>query len=228
MLTKKKRLSRKEIKEDKFVETYYKAYGYFEENKSRIGIYVAAIVIVAAAVYFYINNKNSQNDEAGAQLARVMVLYDNGSYLEAIEGRAGTPIMGLKKIVDEYGSTESGEIAKVYLANSYVMLGRLDDALKYYEDYSGGNKLFEAAALSGEAGYYASKNEYEKAAGLYLKASRVSEENVLNPEYMLKAGINYINAGNKEKAKELLEDIRDNYNTSAAFREVDKHLAQLE
>lgn len=224
MLTKKKKLSKREIKEDKLVTTYYKVYNYFNENKNRIGMYAGGLLVVIAAIYFYMNNKAENNLQAGVQLSRVMGLYDAGAYLEAIEGRQGTNIAGLKKIVSDYGSTDNGEIAKVYLANSYQMLGNIEEAYKYYEDYSGSSKIFKASALSGEAGYYANKKEYEKAANLYRSASRVSKENVSNPEYMLKAAINYIDAGNKEEAKDLLETIRKDYQTSTAFRDVDKYL----
>ena len=224
MLTKKKKLTKKEIKEDKLVTYYYKAYNYFNENKNRIGIYAGGLAVVIAAIYFYMNNKAENNNQAGIQLSRVMSLYDAGAYLEAIEGRQGTNIVGLKKIVSEYGSTENGETAKIFLANAYQMLGNVEEAVKYYEDYSGSNKIFKATALSGEAGYFADKKEFEKAADLYLSASRVTKENVLNPEYMLKAAINYIEAGQKEDAKDLLETIRKDYQTSTAFREVDKYL----
>ena len=224
MLTKRKKLSKREIKEDKLVTTYYKVYNYFNENKNRIGMYAGGLLVVIAAIYFYMNNKAENNLQAGIQLSRVMGLYDSGAYLEAIEGRQGTNIVGLKKIVSDYGSTENGEIAKVYLANSYQMLGNIEEAYKCYEDYSGSSKIFKASALSGEAGYYANKKEFEKAADLYRSASRVSKENVSNPEYMLKAAINYIDAGNKEEAKDLLETIRKDYQTSTAFREVDKYL----
>ncbi|RPI73783.1 MAG: hypothetical protein EHM47_05340, partial [Ignavibacteriales bacterium] len=179
-------------------------------------------------VYFYINNRIENNNIAGTQLSRVMSLYDQGSYLEAIEGREGTNIAGLKKIVDDYGSTENGELAKVYLANAYNFLGRNDEALKYYEDYSGGNETFKATALAGQAGIFSFREEYEKAADLYLKASRVSEDNPLNPEYMLNAGINYLNSGNEQEAKELFETIRKDYPTSTAFREVDRYLSQIQ
>lgn len=224
MLTKKKKLSKKEIKEDKLVVVYYKVYNYFLENKNRIGIYAGGFLVVIAAIYFYMNNKAENNKQAGIQLARVMGLYDAGSYLEAIEGRQGTNIVGLKKIVSEYGSTENGETAKIFLANAYQMLGNVEEAFKYYEDFGGSNEVFKATALSGEAGYYAYKKEFEKAADLYLSASRVSKGNVLNPEYMLKAAINYIDAGKKEDAKDLLETIRKDYQTSTAFRDVDKYL----
>jgi tetratricopeptide (TPR) repeat protein len=224
MLTKKKKLSKKEIKEDRLVTTYYKAYNYFNENRNRIGIYAGGLLVVIAAIYFYMNNKAENNKQAGLQLSRVMGLYDAGSYLEAIEGRQGTNIVGLKKIVSEYGSTENGETAKIFLANSYQMLGKVEEAFKYYEDYSGSNNTFKATALSGEAGYFAYKKDYEKAADLFLSASHVSKENVLNPDYMLKAAVNFIDAGKKEEAKELLETIRKDFQTSTAFREVDKYL----
>lgn len=225
MLAKKKKLTKREIKEDKLVTTYYKAYNYFNENKNRIGIYVGAFLALILVIYFYINYRTENNKEAGVHLAKVLSLYDAGSYLEAIEGRQGTNIIGLKKIVEDYGSTENGETAKIFLANSYSMLGNIDEAYKYYEDYGGNNEIFKATALAGEAGYFASKKNYEKAADLYLKAARVSKQNVLNPDYLLKAAINYIEAGKKEDAKDLLEIIRKDYQTSTAFREVDKYLA---
>jgi tetratricopeptide (TPR) repeat protein len=224
MLTKKKKLSRREIKEDKLVSTYYKIRGYFDENKNRIYLYAAVIVAVAAAIYFYLDARKGSNEEAGIALSKVMQSYDNGSYLEAIEGRQGV-FDGLKKIVEEYGSTENGEIAKIYLANSYNMLGKVDDAVKYYEDYDGDSDLFKAAALAGEGSYYSIKKDYKKAAELYRKAFNVSEQNVLNAEYMLNAAINFINAGEKEKAKELLTALKKDFAASPVIRDVDRYLA---
>jgi|SRR5690554_6418242 len=228
MLTKKKKLSRREIKEDKLVSTYYKAYGYFEENRSRLVIAVVILIAIIALIYFYISNRIENNNIAGIQLSRVMTLYDQGSYLEAIEGRAGTNIVGLKQIVDEYGSTENGETAKIYLANAYSFLGRNDEALEYYEDYSGSNEIFKATALAGQAGIYSLREDYKKAADLYLKASRVSKDNPLNPDYILNAGINYMSAGETDEAKELFEIIKKDYITSPAIREVDRYLSQLQ
>jgi len=228
MLTKRKKLSKKEMKEDKLVTAYYKVYSYIEENKNRLVTYAGALVVIVIAVVFFINNRNKNNDEAGLQLARVMSSYDSGNYLEAIEGRAGTKLLGLKKIVDQYGSTENGEIAKIYLANSYEFLGKTDDAFKFYEGYSGSNKMFKATALAGEAGYESSKKNYEKAGDLYKKAGHVSNENVLNPEYLLHAGINYMKVGKNAEAKELFDKIKKDYNTSAAMREVERYAVQVE
>ena len=228
MLTKKKKLSKKEIKEDKLVSFYYKSYGYFTENSKRVISYAGALIVVIALVAFYLNHKSQQNKEAGIQLAKVMNLYDGGAYLEAIEGQAGTDILGLKRIVEEYGSTENGETAKIYLANSYNFLGKTGDAFKYYNDYSGSVDIFKAAAMAGQAGYYADKKDFVKAAELYRKAAYVSKEDVLNPDYLLHAGINYIAAGDNKSAKEMFKTIKKDYTTSTANREVNQYLAQVE
>ncbi|HEX7356378.1 MAG TPA: tetratricopeptide repeat protein [Ignavibacteriaceae bacterium] len=227
MLTKKKKLSRKEIKEDKLVEFYYKSQSYFEENKNRIFTYLGVIAIVIIAVILYMNYRSGQNQEAGEHLSQAMNLYDTGDFLGAIEGKKDVKMLGLKEIVAEYGSTENGETAKIYLANSYANLGKPDDAFKYYEDYSGDIDIYKAASLAGQAGYYAFKNEYEKAAELYMQASKVSKTDVMNSDYMFRAAVNYFNAGDKDQAKNLLKTIKDEYKTSAVYAQVDKYLTQL-
>jgi tetratricopeptide (TPR) repeat protein len=227
MLTKKKKISRREIKEDKLVTTYYQVYGFVEDNKNKLLMYAGILAVVIIAVFFYLNHKEENNRIAGIQLSKVMSLYDNGAYLEAIEGQQGTDVWGLKRIVDEYGSTENGETAKIYLANSYMMLGKIDEAYNYYSDYSGGNDVFKATALAGEGGYFALKEDYKKAADTYMKAAKVSGENVLNPEYLLNSGINYLKAGNHDRAKELLQTVKNDHVSAPAAREVDKYLARI-
>jgi tetratricopeptide (TPR) repeat protein len=224
MLQKKKKLSKKEIKEDKLVSFVNKSANFFEEYKNKIFTYGVIAVIAIAAVYFYINQKNVDNQEAATELSRVMKLYDQGSYLEAIEGKQGTNIIGLKKIVDEYGGTENGETAKIYLANSYAFLGNYDDAIIYYEDYDGSIDYLKAAALAGEAGYYAAKGDFEKAADMYLSASKISKINANNPTYLLNAGINYQKSGLNDEAKAIFNQIKEDFAKSTVAKDVNKYI----
>ena len=223
MLTKKKKLSKKEIKEDKLVELYYKIQAYFEENKNRIILYAGVLAAVIGAIYLYLNYRSQQNDDAGRYLGQVMDIYDSGSFLEAIEGKQGTDLIGLKKIVQDYGSTQNGETAKIYLADCYANLGQKDEALKYYKDYSGDIDIFVAASLAGQAGILSSKDQYKEAAELYLKASKVSKYDVQDPNYMLQAAINFIKAGEKDEAKELLETLKTDYRNSSVYTEINKY-----
>ncbi|MCZ7614235.1 MAG: hypothetical protein M5T52_12055 [Ignavibacteriaceae bacterium] len=96
MLQKKKKLSKKEIKKDSLLELYESSIEFFEKYKSKIMLYAGVLVVAVAAVYFYLNQKSQTNEKAGLELSRIMSIYDQGSYLEAIEGKQGTNVIGLK------------------------------------------------------------------------------------------------------------------------------------
>lgn len=227
MLTKQKKLSRKEIKEDKLVEMYYKSQSFFEENKNKVFTYLGVVGLVVVAVILFMNYRSGQNEDAALHLAKVMEMYDMGDYLGAIEGKKESKILGLKEIVSQYGSTENGETAKIYLANSYSNLGKPDDAVKYFEDYGGEIDIYIAASLAGQASYYASKNEYEKAADLYMKASKVTKSDSRNADFVFQAAVNYFEAGDTEQAKNLFQTIKEDYKTSMVYSQVDRYLTQL-
>jgi len=228
MLKKKKKISRHHIKEDKLITTFNNTLAFVDEYKSKIMLYGGVSLVAIFLVIFFVNRNIQQNQKAGLELSRMIPIYDNGSYLEAIDGKLGTNLLGFKKIAEDYDGTENGEIAKIYLANSYSFLGKYEEAYKYYKDYDGSIDMYKAASLAGQGDYFAAKKDFAKAAELFNNAFNVSELNALNSEYLLKAGINYLKTGNKTKAKELFNLIKVDYKTSTVANQVDKYLAQAE
>jgi len=228
VLAKKKKLSKKQIKEDSLVKYYSKSLELFEEYKQQFMIAGAVIVIIIAAIYIY-NNKMEENQiSATTELSRVLPIYEQKNYLEAIEGQPGTSSIGLKTIVEEYGSSQAGEVAKIYLGNANYYLGNYDEALEYYSDYSGDQKEFKAAALAGQAACYVSKEEYGNAASTYEKAAGVSEFNANNPSYLLQAGNMYLKINDLQSAKKLFAKIKQDYKTSTEARNIDRYLMEVE
>ncbi len=227
MAKKKKKISKKEIQEDQLVTTFYKVEEFVEEHKQNIIIGVAAIAIIALAIVWYNNKRVEDNLQATEELSKVIPLFEKGSYKEAIEGQPGTNLIGLKTIVEDYGSTEQGEFAKIYLADAYYYLGDYANAKKYYEDYSGESSLHKAAAYAGIAACYEQEGDFDKAAGYYNKAASVSKYNPLTPDYLLNAGINYLKVNKKDMAETVLKRIKKEFETTAVAREVDKYLSQI-
>ena len=227
MAQKKKKITKKEIQEDQLVTSFYKVEEFVEQHKQNIIIGVAAVAIIALAIVWYNNKKIEDNLQATTEMAKVIPLFEKGSFQEAIEGQPGTNLNGLKSIVENYGSTEQGEFAKIYLADSYYYLGDYTNAKKYYEEYSGESSLHKAAAYAGIAACYEQEGNYEKAAGYYNKAASVSKYNPLTPDYLLNAGINYIKVNKKDMAETVLNRIKKEFKTSPIAREVDKYLAQI-
>ena len=227
MLAKKKKLSKKEIQEDKLVTTFYEARSFYGENQTILFSVVGAIVIAIVAVLFYTSKVEENNLLASTELSRVINSYNSGLYQQAIDGKAGTKEIGLLKIVNEYSGSEQGEVARIYLANSYFYTEQFDKALEAFEDYSGSDNLMVASAIAGQASCYEVKGEYKDAAKYFAKAANVSEYVPANPDYLLSAGINYIKTKNISEAKVVLDKVKNDYSTSLASRQVDKYLAQI-
>lgn len=227
MLTKKKKLSKKEIKEDKLVTTFYEAKSYYENNQTIIFAVVGAIAVIIFAVLFFTNKTKENNQLASAALVSVVTDYNAGLYLQAIDGKEGTKEIGLLKIVDLYGGTKQGELARIILANAYFYTGQYDKAIEEFDDYSGDDDIMVASAIAGKAGCYEVKGEFEDAANSFLKAANVSNYVPANPDYLLNAGINYIKVKNNGEAKIVLEKLKSDYSASAASKQVDKYLSLL-
>ncbi len=228
MLERRKRISKKEIKQDKLVTTYYKAVDVYQKNQMRIFIGAGLIVLAIAAIVLYYNNKSKNNLTASSLLSEVIPIYDKAQYKNAIEGNKIQNIAGLQEIVDKYGNTETGETAKIYLANSYYYTGKIDSAYDTYDDYGGGNPLLKAASLSGKAACLEDKKEFEKAAQYLIEAEKISEINPGNPEYLLRAANDLIQINQKDKAKEILNKIKEDYKTTSAATEADKLLVKVQ
>ncbi|PID57935.1 MAG: hypothetical protein CR986_08435 [Ignavibacteriae bacterium] len=227
MIGKKKRIKKKEIQEDKLVSTYYQTQEFIEKYKQNIIIVVAVIAVIVVATVWYMSKKKEDNLIASNKLSQIVSVYEKGEYQKAIDGEPGTQLEGLKAIVENYGNTEQGEIAKIYLANSYYSVGNYENALEQYENYSGSSKLHKAAALAGMASCYEMQNKFSEAAEKYKAAAKEDKLKSQNASYLLNAGINYLKADEKEEAKTVFQLVKKDYTQTAAAQEVDKYLLQL-
>lgn len=225
MLKEKKKISRKEIKQDKLVTAYYNVQDFLEEHQQKLLMAAGALAVIIVLIVVYMQGQEDANLEASAKLGKVISYYDNGSYQQAIDGIAGTDVIGLRGIVEEYGGTQVGERAKVYLANSLYYLAKFQEAKDYYESYSGDDPLFKATSYAGIANCYLIEEDYESAAGYYEDAASFAGTNPNNPDYLLKAGINYTKVNKNEKAEELLKKLKKQYPDSQQAAEADRYLA---
>jgi tetratricopeptide (TPR) repeat protein len=226
MLKPKKKITKKEIKEDKLVTTYFEATTWYEANKKIVNGVLGGVVILAIVIVAYMNNVNSNNTKANTELGKVLSYYDQGKFDVAIGGNLQENIRGLQSIVDDYGSTKAGELAKFYLASAYFAQNDYDKALKLFLDVSVNDDMINASAFAGAGACYEAKSDYEKAASTYEKAAFKSAKDVNSAENMFHAARNYLAAGKKEKAAELFKKVKKEFPTSIVAREIDRWIAQ--
>jgi tetratricopeptide (TPR) repeat protein len=227
MLQPKKQIYRKELKEDTLITSYVKATSFYEEHKRQISIGIVVVLAILGLSYLYTKNRADANEKASVQLAKVYSFYDNGQYQVAIDGVRERNIIGLKSIVSEYGGSHAGNVAKLYLANSYYQLGQFDEALKMYDDFSADGQLMTVTRYAGLGSCYEALGKSKDAADAFEKAASKFATDVNAADNYVHAARNYAAAGEKEKALEIYKKVKKSFPTSQAAREVDRYIAQL-
>jgi tetratricopeptide (TPR) repeat protein len=226
MLKPQKKISRREIKEDKLITAYFEARGWMERNTKILSYIAVALVGVVVIGFLWNKNRSESNDKATAMLAKVTPYYDQGRYDLALNGVPQEGTQGLQAIVDESGSTKAGQLAKLYLANSYYAIKNYDKALEYYDDINVSDKLVSASAIAGAAACYEAKGDLGKAASYFEKAASKNMTLMQAPENLQRSAVNYAAVGKKEKAIELLQTLKKEFPTSTYARDVDRFIAE--
>jgi tetratricopeptide (TPR) repeat protein len=157
----------------------------------------------------------------------VYSFYDQSQYQIAIDGIPERKITGLKSIVEEYGGTTAGNLARFYLANSYFQLGRYGEALENFEDFSAKEEYLVVSRLTGIAGCYEAKSEFENAGENYEKAAASYPKDVDAAANLNNAAYNFMLAGKNARALELFKRLKKEYPTSQFAREADRHIQRL-
>jgi tetratricopeptide (TPR) repeat protein len=227
MLRAQKKISKKIIKEDVIATRYFQARTWLDENRKRLSTIGTVVAIVLVGLWFYFNNVKTNNEKAASEFAKVFTYFDNGQYQIAVGGIPEHNVSGLQAIVDNYGGTTAGNVAKFYLASCYYNMQEYDKALQYFDDFSGNDPLLKVAALSGVGGCYEAKQNFKKAAEAFEKAASKNADDPNIADNLSHAARNYGKAGEKQRAIDLLNRVKKEYPTSAAARNVERYLAEI-
>jgi tetratricopeptide (TPR) repeat protein len=222
----KKVSRRQELREDTMVTFYARALNILENNRQAVIGVAAGIVAVVVLVLAWNWYQGNQNEQALSEMAEAVRLYEAGTYQAALDGDAS--FLGLLDIVDSYGGTNSGNLARFYAADALFRVGNMDESLEMFESYSKGNDYIGASAFAGEAAIHELQGNHERAGDLYLRAANVYSSDITSPMYLSNAARAYEQAGNPGDAINALQAIQDDYPESQAARTVEFKLAKLE
>lgn len=217
---------RQELREDKVVTFYARILNVFENNRQAVivaGASVLAVILLTMGWNWYQGNRN---DQALSEMAEAVRLYEAGSFQAALDGDVS--FLGLMDVVDSYGGTASGNLARFYAADALFRTGDLESALEMFESYSKGNDYIGASAFAGEAAIHETQGNHERAGDLYMRAANVYSSDITSPMYLSNAARAYTAAGSTGDAIDALEMIQNDYPDSQAARSVEFKLAKLQ
>ena len=227
MLRPKKKISKRELKQDTLVTTYVKVTSFYETYKKQISIGVTALVVLIIVAVVFFKNRGENSERAMTQLGAVFQLYDNGQYQVAIDGVPERNVAGLKSIVENYGGTRAGEMARFYLASAYYQLGNYDGALTNFEEFSAPDELLAVTRLAGIGECYEARGMHKEAAESFEKAATKYAKDASAAENLNNAARNFGKAGEKEKAIDLYKRLKKSFPASSFAREADRFIAEL-
>ena len=203
--------------------------GDFWERYNKVIVYAGLGILLLVVGYFaYQNFVVAPNEKkATEQIFRAEEYFRADSMTKALNGDGINP--GFLKIIDKYGSTKSGNLAKYYAGVNYLNQGSFANAVKYLTDFETDAKQIQARAykLLGDA--YAEQGKNGDALNSYKKAGHHFEKDDVNSsEYLFLAGYFAETVmNNKKEAIELYKEVKENYPMTERGFEIDKYLARL-
>lgn len=217
-----KKRNKKQVNE--FDETLAASRSFFERNKKAIlygGGGLLAIIIIALLVHqFYITPRNLHAQES---IFPAQQAFLDGNYEKALNGDGEN--MGFLSVADEYKNTKAGNLACLYAAKCYAATEKYQEAIDILNKFDGcGDALISPAATALKGNCYAELGENEKAAELLLQAAKDADNNTISPTCLLQAGQILEALGQKDKALDCYKQIKDKYQQSSLFYEIDKYI----
>ena len=123
----RRRITRREIKEDRFIQFIYSANDYIAGHVQEILIGVGVVVIASVAGAWFANSRQASDEAAARLLAPAQTAMQNNRTEDAI------PIY--QRILTDHGGAEGSREATLGLANAFFRTGNTDEAKRYYEKY---------------------------------------------------------------------------------------------
>lgn len=222
-----KNFTEEELEQDPFLKSYAKTAQFYQENRNVIiGSAVAVILAIALAIGYHYYQK-SQNEEAQRLMSTAEVEYLQGNYESALTGSDEDFTIGFEQVINNYGGTEAGNLARYYAAVCEYNLGDTKQALSYIDKYEVPDGILGVGPLSFHAMMLTETGQHQEAAKLYVKAAEWDENESTTPYNYLEAANAFHDAGDIENAQKYAEMITVNYPNSSQVTEANRLLGQL-
>ena len=203
MLKPKRKITRKEIEKDPFLEGVYSLRQHFENKKQQYLKIVGAVIAFILIVLFVNRNSVTNQNEAAYGVGIGMVYLNKGDYQNAI--------MQFQQIVDEYSNTDAGYNATFYIGKIHFDRGNYDLALPHFERFISGsnNDFILSSAYELLSAIYESMDKLNEAISYQKKSINKSISKLGSAFSKLRLAKLYILNKNKELAVKYMDEVID-------------------
>lgn len=198
--------------------------GQWIEDNSNLLTWIVTIIVVVILGVMAINNYvvKPKAAEASNENAKAAVYFQQGDFEKALNGD-DAECLGFEQIANDYRLYQAGKLAALYAGVCYYNLGDNEQALVYLSRFSADDKTINPAAKQLQGDVLVELEQYEKAAKVFMAAAK-SGNKLIAPMSLKKAGLVYMEIGNKKAALRAFETIKRDYPASVEANDIDKYI----
>ena len=200
---------------------------FIRKNQKMIITIACAVVVVAFAIFGYYKwYKAPREMRAAEEMFAAEQYFLQGDFQRALD--CDDANRGFISVIDNYGGTKAGNLAKYYAGIANLRLGNYDEAEKWLGKYSGKDTFTKPIAIMAQGDAEMEKGNTEAAVKQYLSAAKADDNAITAPAALFKAGMGYLMLGDNEKALDCFKQIKRNYPESTEWSDIDKYIGLVE
>jgi len=201
---------------------------FIEKYQKQILICVVAVLAVICVVWAYkALYMKPKTLEAQVAMFKGEQYFDTQQDSLALYGD-GNGFVGFESIVEDYGSTKAGDLAKYYAGISNFRLGKYDQAISYLKDFKGGDETITYLAKGTIGDCLANTGKIEESVKYFVDAAKEADNQLISPVYYKKAIVAYRELKNYDKVIELGNIVKTQYMNTPEAGEVGKYIEEAQ
>ncbi|NIG56131.1 tol-pal system YbgF family protein [Chitinophaga sp. Cy-1792] len=204
----------------------HKAEDFYSKNKNIINIALLAVVVVVGGFFAYNRFVKAPNEKKAQEMVfQAQNYFAVDSFKLALNGDGNN--FGFLQVINKYGGTQAGNIAKYSAGVCYIRLGEFQKGIEQLKDFSSSDLMLQPSAygLIGDA--YMELNQVNDGIEYYKKAGHYNDNEMIAPVYLFRAGMALEKAGKAQDAIAIYKEIKEKYPLSNEGKDMDKYLARL-
>ncbi|MDZ7773718.1 MAG: tetratricopeptide repeat protein [Balneolaceae bacterium] len=222
-----KRLTKEQLESDPLADSYEKVQYFYQQNKAAvIGGIIAFLLIVGGGVGYYFYHQ-SQERQAANLMTNAETAFLQGNYQVALTGSEAQFTVGFEQIINNYGGTDAGNLARYYAAVCHFNMGNYQQALSNIQRFEVPEGIMGVSPLSFHAVILTELGNHSEAADIYVRAAEWEVNSSTTPYNYMEAAHAYRDAGNTEQARRYAQMIIDEYPESSQVAQAERFLGML-
>jgi len=198
-----------------------KTEAWIEKNQKMILGFVGVVAICVLGYLAYQQFIQKPNEiEAMNEMYQAQSYYDlaltasakDSLFNLSLNGGAGK--YGFLDIIDNYGSTSAGNMARYYAGMAYINTNNYQDAIEHLDKFKSDDEMLGPLAKGAIGDAFVQLGQNEEALKYYEKAATMKTNEVTTPRFLLKAGVTAMDLGKVGVALAHFTIISEEYPTS--------------